>query len=1517
MSTTVDQRVVSMKFDNKQFESGVSTSLSTLDRLKNGLNLEGASKGLEGIGAAAKNVSMDGIASGVEAVKIKFSALQVVAITALANITNSAMTAGKNLVKSFTLDPIKDGFKEYETQMGAIQTVMANTSSKGTTLKQVNEALNELNTYSDKTIYNFTEMAKNIGTFTAAGVDLNTSVSAIKGIANLAAVSGSNSEQASTAMYQLSQAMASGTVKLMDWNSVVNAGMGGEIFQKALTQTAKVHGINIDAMIKKEGSFRETLHTGWLTTKVLTETLSKFTGDLTAGQLKAMGYNKEQVAGILKMGVMAYEAATKVKTLTQLMQTLKEAAGSGWAQTWAIIAGDFEEAKKMFTDVSNVLGNIIGASAKARNDVLKGWKDLGGRTVLIDAIRIAFNNVMDVIKSVTSAFKEVFPPTTAKQLMGLTTGLKDFITSLTVSKSGLMNIHNTFKGLFAVLDIGWQIIGFVAKALFLIVDALFPITGGVNTITGSFGGFLVMIDNVIRYSNIFGIALKGIGAIMGVVKTVITVAMNGIAFVFAGADSLLKPYVDTIKNFVKTSTLMEDVTNSIKSAFITAGNALLPYVEQLKTFIKTSTLVEDVTDRVKQTFNDAGNALLPYVEAIDNFIKTSTLFEDIMTNITSVFTNFIPSVQNLISNLKGLDFNGVSGASDKLNASLVFLSSTGTNVKDSFSGAGDSMTKIKNVLEEVGGSIKRIFGPAVTFLIDKLKGLTLSDVGMALAGGGIFLFVKQVIKSLKSVNEVASGFSKVVEGITGSLEAFQKKLKADAILKIAIAIGILTLSVVALSMIPTEALYKALGALSVICIELSLGMMVLQKASVASPGLSTKLIALGIAIIFIASAVKKLSDIDSGKMQTGVQGLAAILTTLAIFIKVTSGTGGIQTSIVGVVGIALAVLILCDAVTKFGNIDPKIMDKGIQGIVSALLVLAIFIKTIGNPEHMVAVGVGLTLMSVALTIFAAAIGLYALIPIPVLAKGMIAIAIALTILAIAGKAMSDPGVLAGAAAILVLAIAVNVLVPAIVILGLLPIAVIGVALLALAGVFLILGLSAVILAPLAPVILTLAASIGIIGVGVFLLGGGLILFSAGLAALAISGAAFIASFIAGSMAILNLIPVIAKLVGTAVIAIATAISTAMPSVVGAVIAIANGLITAFNALIVPVVQASVLFLLALLVEIAKYILPMTTAGLQLVIGFVNALINNMPQIVATAVRFMLSFLSTINGQIPSIINAAIGIVLNFVSAISSKLPIIIDSAFRLIITFINGLANAVRNNSYAITSACRNLITAMVDALSSMNYMLLDVGINIIRGMINGVKSMGYSLYKAAKSVVSDAVNGVKNFLGIQSPSKVFAEIGKYSGQGLINGLVSMSSKVSNSATDIGKGAVNAMSKAILGISDIVNTNIDSNPTIRPVMDLSDIQNGSKQLYSMMNGINGYAIAGSVNLANNTARSMQNSSQPSDPLGGLKDTFKGMFDNLTIPAPQNNFNGQYSFAGKEDIDYFMNQAALLIQRRKS
>ena len=418
MSKTVDERIVEMRFDNRNFESNVATSMSTLDKLKQKLNLTGASKNLESLNAAAKRVDFSPVSNSLDNVVTRFSHAQMTLQHQIDRYMDKLVMMGERAVKALTIDPIKTGFQEYETQMNSVQTILANTQSKGSTLDDVNKALDELNTYADKTIYNFTEMTRNIGTFTAAGIELDTSVNAIQGIANLAAISGSTSQQASTAMYQLSQALSSGTVRLMDWNSVVNAGMGGEVFQNALKETSKLLGTGAEAAIKAKGSFRESLQTGWLTAEVLTETLKKFTttganeyvaeyigespefvqaaldkADALAKEAAARGEeidaieeasktlaehsgkSKDEIKSILGMARNAEDAATKVKTFTQLWDVLKESAQSGWSQTWKLIIGDFQEAKDLLSPLADVLTGFIGKMSDARNWIVQGVLD--------------------------------------------------------------------------------------------------------------------------------------------------------------------------------------------------------------------------------------------------------------------------------------------------------------------------------------------------------------------------------------------------------------------------------------------------------------------------------------------------------------------------------------------------------------------------------------------------------------------------------------------------------------------------------------------------------------------------------------------------------------------------------------------------------------------------------------------------------------------------------------------------------------------------------------------------------------------------------------------------------------------------------------------------------------------------------------------------------------------------------------------------------------------------------------
>ena len=361
MSKTVDQRVVEMRFDNTHFEKNVSQTMSTLDKFKAKLNFKDSAKGLENLGAAAKKVDMRDLGSSVETVRAKFSALDIVGVTALANITNSAINAGKNIVRALTIDPVRTGWSEYELKMGSIQTIMAST---GESLESVNGYLNELNEYSDKTIYSFSDMTQNIGKFTNAGVKLEDAVLAIKGIANEAALSGANANEASRAMYNFAQALSAGYVKLIDWKSIELANMATVGFKEQLIETAVAMGTLNDAgdgmyetlsgtLVSATHNFNDSLKDEWMTTEVLVSVLRDYADETT------------------DIGKKATQAATEVKTFSQMLDALKESAQSGWAQTWEIIFGDFNEGKTLWTNINKVVDGLLGKLNEARNKFLK------------------------------------------------------------------------------------------------------------------------------------------------------------------------------------------------------------------------------------------------------------------------------------------------------------------------------------------------------------------------------------------------------------------------------------------------------------------------------------------------------------------------------------------------------------------------------------------------------------------------------------------------------------------------------------------------------------------------------------------------------------------------------------------------------------------------------------------------------------------------------------------------------------------------------------------------------------------------------------------------------------------------------------------------------------------------------------------------------------------------------------------------------------------------------------------
>lgn len=1272
MSTTVDERVVEMRFDNKQFEQNIQTSLSSLDKLKKSLNLEGAAKGLETVNDAANKCSgnMSPLSNAVETVRVRFSALEVMAITALQNITNSALAAGKNLVSAFTIDPIKTGFEEYETQINAVQTILANTSSKGTTLDQVNNALDELNHYADMTIYNFTEMTRNIGTFTAAGVDLDTSVAAIKGIANLAAVSGSNSQQASTAMYQLSQALAAGTVKLQDWNSVVNAGMGGQVFQDALKETAKVHGIAIDEMIKDEGSFRETLSKGWLTSDILTETLAKFTGDLNEDQLRTMGYTDDQIKSIMEMGKTANDAATKVKTFTQLFDTLKEAAQSGWTQSWEIIVGDFEEAKELLTEVSDTFSAVINASADARNKMLQDWKDLGGRTMMIEAVKNVFEGLVSVAKPVREAFNEIFPPMTGKQLAEITERIRDLTAKFKMGEESSKNLKNTFKGVFAVLDIVGQAFKTVAGGVGELIGLFLPAGNGVLSLTGSFGEYLVKLDETVKKTDVFG---KAVSTVVDIVKIAIT--------------------------FVKTA------GEKVKEFGKTAGEKFdFPGFELFHSFL------ERVHDRMAQIGDGAGKMKSGVIVAFEMMgealekCKFLKVMEALWTAVKVIAGGIADAVGTMMGTLAeklgNADFSGVLDVLNSIAVGGIALSISKflKSVTEPLEGLSDILEGVTGILDGVRGCFEAYqtnlkagtllkIGAAIALLAGSIVAISLIDSDkLSVSLGAITVLFANLLGAMAIFNKISSDTGKVSKACT-------------AMIAMSVAVSILAGALKKVSDLDWGELARGLvgiAGLTTIIVASSKAMASGQKQVMKG---ATSLIIFGAAIKILASACRDLSKLQWDELGRGLTGVGVLFAEIAVFLRVAKFNGKMLSTATGIVILAAAMKVLASACKDFGQMEWSEIGKGLAGIGGLLAELAVFTNLAGNAKHVMSTGVALIAIGAAMKIFASAVkdfgqlqwdeigrGLTAMggalaevaIAVNLMPKNMIGIGTGLVIvgaaleiiancmskfggmqweeigrgLTVMGGALAElaislnfmKGTLGGSAALLVASGALAVLAPVLSILGALSWEAIAKGLISIAGAFTIIGVAGVVLTPLVPTILALSGAFALIGVGVLTIGAGLLAAGTGLSALAIGFTALATAGAAGA---------------TAIVAALTVIVTGIASLIPAVLTkVGEGLIAICKVIAAgaPAIGEAVKSVILTLIDVFVSCVPQLADGaLQLVVGVLEALVTYTPQIVDLAFKFLIGILEGIASNLPSLIKAGIDVLMAFFAGIVDAL----------------------------------------------------------------------------------------------------------------------------------------------------------------------------------------------------------------------------------------------------------------------
>ena len=948
MSRTIDERIVEMRFDNEQFQQNIQDSIDSLERLKSELDLKESAKGLNQLGKAGKSFSLASVSESVEGIASKFSTMGIIGVTALQNITNSAIAAGKRIVSALTIQPVTTGFNEYELKMDSIKTIMAGSKED---LETVKKYLEELNKYSDETIYSFSDMTQNIGKFTNAGVKLEDAVAAIKGISNEAALAGANANEASRAMYNFAQAMSSGYVKLIDWKSIELANMATVEFKEELIKTAlelktikklengmfqsittDMNGSTSDAFNATQG-FNDSLAHTWMTNDVLVKTLSRYADATT------------------DIGRRANEAASEVRTFSKMMDTLKESAQSGWSTTWELLVGDMEEATELFTTLNNIIGGLLDTMAKNRNNKLSEWLDLGGKQTVYDAFGYLHNTLIQIGTILKDSFRKFFPASTGKTLLTFTEKFRDAMMKLFMFVDNNKNvIRSVFDGLFSILKAGTTIIKNVRKAIWNLVKVLLPAGDGLMGLVERLSDYLVDVSTAIRDSELFETAINGVAtaldwAITSIGKFVdfihelrTSADLSGVADTLKRIKEDFHPFKSLAENLTKIMDKLRKAFNWVKEALSGLGEKFKPVFDKIGTAIKDADLGTLIDILISLA---TGGLILSLASFITTLKKTFKDFRDILDifdNLGGLISSF--SFKNLASGilmLAGAFFIIGMIPADKMASTLGIF----TGVVAEFITAMYALNKLFSADDALFGTIK-----------DKASALQKVSVTMALLGLSL-LMCASAVKKLGSMEwqEAMSG-AVWLAGIMVSLVFTMKHMDmidiplqtAASMLVMAWALSSFVRVLKKLGSFFIESPDKAFaGYFALSGMFLAIGAFVRAVPEADLLKTAAGILIIGIAINKLYSTMELLSGMSFDQAVQAVGGIVGLLFGLSLAIskmpdskKALAGSAGIRI-------MASALKVVSDSIVTLSSIGlPEMLSSAIILMtVMGMLVLAI------------------------------------------------------------------------------------------------------------------------------------------------------------------------------------------------------------------------------------------------------------------------------------------------------------------------------------------------------------------------------------------------------------------------------------------------------------------------------------------------------------------------------------------------------------------------------------------------
>lgn len=1336
MSRPVDEKIVKMTLDNTAFMSKISATLGAMGNLTNSfkgiknIDLASSVRSLGNVQDAASKVDMSKISAGVENVSSKFSALSAVALGAFASIGAKAASTAMGIINSFTMAPMLDGFREYETKMGSIQTILANTSRYGTTLKDVTGALGELNDYADKTIYSFADMTKNVGLFTNSGMRVEDATSVIKGFSNEAAASGTTAQSAANAAYQLSQALSAGTVRLMDWRSLTNAGMGNKNMQNGLIEIASAMGALNEAGISAEtiqNDFNSSLESNWLSADVMSTYLKIMARETTAAEMAAMGLTDAQIAMFEQQALTAEDAATKIRTFSQLMGTVKEALGSGWTETWELIFGGFDEATVLFSAIGNTLTTFAGAVANSRNEFLKSFNDMGGRTKVLQGLLFLFQGIKNLIRPIGDAFRSMFPPATGQALY-------------------------EFAGWFEWL--AWQLeylTRTIAPYINIVFVGFFGILKGGLGIVKTLGGFLLNLipRNLIRAlaeTLRFITMVSEVGAT--IVKSIIPTEKLGAALekfgggivgfaglIREGLEKPLQAFGDVMSNSAEWIDKMLPEWETAFKGIVTAVETFVSNIHNK--FLEILPVIVEVFQGAKQWVKNFVDEAMPYLNLIipvmvAAFSEASKWVQTFAKNAVDWITEIAPTLSKFFSDMGkwAEDFIGTASTviANFVGEFVTWITGLAREGVGMFQTLIDWVKKFGGVAGDVGGGFKEKFGSVFEFLgtifstiWDIIRKIKLEDVFKVGAISGFVIFGKKVLEILDTVIDFIKdlngegGAASTLDTIADSLKSMSEGINVISIFAIAASVGILVLSMKMLEGMNSEDISKGLAtiALSLVVLVKALGAINGNGLNVADTLTSIALLmTLGIAILILSTALKILSDIDSDKMAAGTAGLVAIVLSLVGSLSILSGQKvKIATSASFVVGMAIAVKIIAGAVKDIAEIDSGALLIGVAAVGVILLELAAFMVIADSTKINPMSAVSLMIVVGAVKMMTSSITKLGEMNVETLKQGLAALGLVLFELAAFAFITSDTQMLGTAVALIAVAAGVKALIEPITTLGDMNIETLKQGLLGLA-----IALGAIAMVMLSS---TAGGGFGILAVAVAmtLLVPPLVeLGNMDLEVLAIGlGAMAVAFLIIGGAA---------YVIGSAsipILAFAEAIA-----LIGVGIGLVGIGLLAFAAGLVAVAGISAAAIAAIFLTMKAFIeglISLIPAGIELIKTFFskifNAIEEGLPGMIDQGYRILKSIIVGLSEHIDELTEMAVNLVIQFAEAIGKNAGPLLEAAVQLMTDLINGLSDTLREKGPELITAVLGFIESILEIVI---FALIEV-IRLLFGWIPGVES--------------------------------------------------------------------------------------------------------------------------------------------------------------------------------------------------